>query len=157
MKAGFVTVFNALNEDDRKVFMRGVGNFKNKQLQKIEMIDDFQLLDTRDIQFRLSDLKKLEDGWFENQGKAPSVERLTELSELFDLYYTEDDNLPYIYPTPDGNLELEWIIDVELMLELDLSTFRGNLLKFKEDVDEEYTLDLNSSSDWRTLNKILKG
>lgn len=152
-------IFNALEEeDDQKVFIRGTGNFENRQLQRIEMIDDFRLLDSRDIQFRLSDLKNLEDGWFENQGIAPSTEKLTKLSELFDLYYTEDEPLPYIYPTLDGNLELEWTINnVELILEIDLSSLIGNLLIIKGDKDSEYSLDLNFPSGWNELNDILKG
>ncbi len=152
------SIHTALKEDNQKVFVRGTGNFKDQKLQKIEKIDDFQLLDPRDIQFKLNDLKNLGDGWFENTGKAPSAEGLTKLSELFDAYYTEDRNLPYIYPTPEGNLELEWsITDADVILGIDIDSLIGDLLIIYDDKDIQYDLNLNTSSDWKKLNDILKG
>lgn len=151
-------IFLALDADDQKVFVRGTGSFKNQKLQEIKAIDEFQLLDPRDIQYKLNDLKNLEEGWFENKGKVPSVSGLTKLSELFDAYYTEDGNLPYIYPTPDGNLELEWTTaDAELILGINIGSMTGDLLVIRSDSDSSYDLDLEDSSDWKRLNDVIRG
>ena len=150
--------YEALGKSDQKVFIRGTGSFKNQGLQKIEAIEDLQLLDPRDIQSRLNDLKDLKHGWLEGEGTVPSAEELTRLSELFDIYYKEDDNLPYIYPTPDGNLELEWTINgAELILEIDLSTLNGNILRICGETEDEFELNLNDQSGWNELDEILRG
>ncbi|MFF8544778.1 hypothetical protein ACF060_31330 [Streptomyces werraensis] len=55
---------------------------------------------------RLTDLSKLEDGWLDGYGKAPTVEALRRASLL-------GPALPqgitlYVYPTEGGGVSLEW-------------------------------------------------
>ena len=57
-------------------------------------------------------IRSLQDGWFEGEGKAPTVELLDwfeswflDLAERYDLR----EAYPYVFVAFDGGLELEWI------------------------------------------------
>ncbi len=54
---------------------------------------------------------------------------------------------PYIYPTVDGNLELEWTSADLLSMDLDLRTMSGILYAG----DEELNIDLNGPDGWECL------
>ena len=140
----------------QKVYIRGEGLFKDQKLQRIEVAEEFQLLDKLDVAYRLNELQYVEDGWMEDgSGIAPDKDALLKLSKLFDEYYWSDTVLPYTYPTPSGNIEMEWIFDDRtLILKVDLSTFRSETT----DTDNEDTthLDLNSEPGWKILNDLLK-
>jgi hypothetical protein len=83
------------------------------------------------VQGRLNELGKMEDGWSEGGGIAPSKEGLNWLSAMLKYYYEcdmDDSDLPiYIYPTIDGNVLLEWYIGCyNALLSIDFKTHIGN-------------------------------
>ncbi|MCL6445390.1 MAG: hypothetical protein K6T83_18350, partial [Alicyclobacillus sp.] len=56
---------------------------------------------------------------------------------------------PYVYPTPEGNVQIEWSIGkVEWSMAVNLSTYRGRLhglwMDSGQDVEAEYNLALHS-------------
>jgi hypothetical protein len=99
----------------------------------------------------------MEDGWMEDrEGIAPDKAALSKLANLFDAFYWSDKVLPYIYPTPLGDVEMEWTIKgTEFILEIFLSDFSGKMASSEND-EVEIELDLSSDSGWNELNEMLK-
>jgi len=151
-------VKRAFDEYDsgRKVYIRGEGLFKDQKLQKVENTEEFQLLDQLDIAYRLNELQYIEDGWMEDgSGLALDRNSLIKLSKLFDEYYWSDTVLPHIFPTPEGNIEMEWTLNGhELVLKIDLTTFKAEMIDIENETRTE--LDLNSDLGWKGLNDLLK-
>lgn len=149
---------NALNKHGvQKSFIRGRGQYKNKKLLKIDDVWELQLLDPRDVSSRLDELQNMENGWMEDgSGIAPDKAALLKLADLFDLFYWSDEELPYVYPTPSGDIEMEWrIADMDFILEISLPKFTGKLVS-SEDEYVETELDLESESGWDELNEKLR-
>jgi hypothetical protein len=126
------------------------------KLPRIKEVEEFILLDPSDVQSRLNDLRHMEDGWMEDgSGKAPDEKALSRLAELFESFYWSDKILPYTYPTPSGDIEMEWSInDMDFILEISLSDFKGKLVSSEND-GIEIELDLGSDSGWKELNRKL--
>jgi hypothetical protein len=151
-------VLKAFNEyEGQKVCIRGRGQYKDQKLLRIDVVEEFQLLDPLDVPSRLNELQQMENGWMEDgSGKAPDKAGLLKLADLFDSFYWSDEVLPYTYPTPSGDIEMEWRIgDTDFVLDITLSSFEGKLVLSDNDGDE-IKLDLGSELGWNELNKRLK-
>lgn len=117
------------------------GNLKNTS------IDSFQILDDRDVDYRLRELSGLKAGWGENGDEvAPDGGRIQLLIDLYD-EFGADLEPPLIFPTPDGNLQFEWDSDRFLELDLNLSDLTGILYCG----DEETGINLGSMDGWKGL------
>ena len=105
-----------------------------------------------DVAARLEEFRALEDGWFEDTGKAPDLKGLDWLADHFNRNFPDDLPLPYTFPTPKGGVEMEWLFDSQsIHLEIDIVEHRGNWLrydKYADDNEEERDLNLNDESDW---------
>ncbi len=55
-------------------------------------------------------LARLQDGWLEGAGKAPPAAEIEWFSDQFVMSYPRDLPLPFVCPTPDGGLFLEWTL-----------------------------------------------
>ena len=87
-------------ESKRKIKIEGVGLYnKFDKLIKIEEIKHITLLDSLDVFSRIHDLSKLQDGWYNGEGKSLSLANLTWFAETFETYYDTTLKLPYLYPT----------------------------------------------------------
>lgn len=151
-------VLNALSQyDGQKISIYGRGQYKDQKLLKIDVVEEFQKLDPLDVSYRLNELLSMEDGWMEDgSGIAPDKEALLKLAELFDMFFWSDDLLPYIYPTPSGDIEMEWKVgNTDFILDVVLSCFKGKLVSSEND-NVEIELDLGSEAGWNKLNGMLK-
>ena len=143
-----------------RVLVRGAGAFNQEnRLQSLTSVEHITALDPLDVPTRLGELKLIEDGWLEGGGLAPTREGLDWLSYNFDLFYEDDAALPYIYPTEDGGVRMEWSVASDAMiLEIDLGTRTGEWLWFdrnSEDSDE-LELNLDDSASWEWLSSRIR-
>ncbi len=78
-------------------------------------------------QLRIKELMQLRDGWMNGQGKAPSHLELQWLSERLARYFLSSVCQPFLYPTAEGNIRLEWTFGTnEASLEIDFNTHTGS-------------------------------
>lgn len=134
----------------RNMAITGEFNVKKGSLDNIS-IDDYQILEERDVDCRLRELSSLEGGWGETGREASlNKEMIQKLIDLYDEFGSEMRH-PLIFPTPDGNLQFEWDSDDLLELDLNLSNLKGTLYVF----DREHIIDLNLEEGWGTLLKVV--
>ncbi len=102
---------------------------------------------------RLNELSQLEDGWFDGEGLAPLEGAMAWLEESWRTHAAHLRE-PYIYPTLEGGLSLEWDKPgAGLTLEVDLSTKQARATL----ADDELSLDLGTESGWAQLSTLLQG
>ncbi|MEI6604820.1 MAG: hypothetical protein WCP35_05895, partial [Verrucomicrobiota bacterium] len=61
-----------------------------------------------DVAARCEELAQLKDGWLDGEGKAPTKEGLAAFTQAWDGASAEALPLPYLYPTPEGGIQMEW-------------------------------------------------
>ena len=108
---------------------------------------------------QLNDLRELQDGWLDGDGKAPSSDSLDWLHEAFECKFPLDAPEPHIYPTENGGVQAEWSIGPnEITLDIDLETHLGDwhVLEMESDDVSEQTLNCNDDADWRWLVDRIK-
>ena len=131
---------------------------RSGKLKAVDSIQQVSTLDPLDIAVRLHDLAKLEDGWLDGSGLAPSHEGLSWLTEAFASFYLADLPLPSLYPTPEGGIQAEWMFgrdDTSLTIDLQRKTGDYDRLHLDtQDFDEEQ-LVLDDEAGWRRLGELL--
>lgn len=131
---------------------------KHDKILSISRVHSIDRLDPLDIPSRIEDLKKLNNGWLDGQGLAIKTEGVNWFSTFFGEKFTSDLPLPYLFPTPDGNIQLEWNSESQsLNIEIDLETKKGISFQISK-VDKKITeseLDLNNDSGWSKLNSLV--
>ncbi len=148
------TIIEAFSGYRRKVrlVLRGMGKFdRQNRLLGVEPVDQISRLDPTDVRSRLDELRRLEDGWLDGDGKAPGSEELEWLAAGFDQHYPDDLPLPYLYPTSEGGVRVEWSLsDYEVSLEVNLATHRAywHLLELETHADRAREMDLDNENDW---------
>jgi len=146
-------------ENKSKILVEGTGKVDSSgKLISIEEVDKLTLLDDLDVQFRLDELSLLKDGWLEGNGISPSDDGLSWISESFDKYFHPNLDLPYIYPTPDGNIQAEWEMkNWSVTLDVQLNNKIGYYHAFETISSKEIERDINLSTEsgWSELNILL--
>ena len=157
----YKTIMNTFDEYDSNthVSIQGEGIYnRNDKLIKINSIDTMDILDPLDVSFRLSELSKLKDGWYNSEGIAIDKQGLINFENLFEEYFDETLPLPAIFPTVEGNIQLEWTIDQkEISLEIGLKDLNSEFLLVNLDSHNilEDNLNLNKKIDWDKLIQYL--
>ena len=103
---------------------------------------------------RVEQLRLLKDGWLDGYGTALNQDGLTWFVEHFPIELS----LPYLYPTAEGGLRVEWSnIDSEMSLDINLSTKSAiwHKLCYTKDKTETEILNLNES--WQRLIVLVNG
>lgn len=103
---------------------------------------------------RLNELRTLEDGWLDGKGVAPSSTGLDWLEQRFVSNYSEELPSPFLYPTAEGGVQIEWTIGgCEASLEIDLANHQAHwhCLNLKTAADSFYDFNLDDTSDWAAL------
>ena len=125
----------------------------------VQDITDITLLHPRDIDQQVESLRAVSPGWANGEGEAINAEGLTWLHEaLLTKISFGDATMPYLYPTEDGNVSVEWTIGTTIAdLEIDLHTHQGlwgqsNRITLD---NFERNLNLDEDSDWQWLSDIL--
>lgn len=151
------TILEAFNgyKTGTRVLMQGIGRFnRHYKLMGFESVEHINVLDPLDVPARLDELSLLKDGWLEGTGSAPIAAGIVWLSDKFAQVYPEDLPLPFVYPTADGGIRLEWSLDPhDVTLEIDLAKHTAGLheLNLTSDEDREQILNLDEPADWKRL------
>lgn len=135
----------------RHMMISGRFDVRKDGTRKARSIESVQVLDPLDVNYRLMELSSMRDGWGEHGDEvAPKGELLCRLMDLYD-ELCGDMRLPYIYPTVDGNIQMEWDSDDLMEMEVDLESMRGTLYHG----DCETGIDLNSEEGWNRLSELV--
>ena len=148
-------------EGGQKVLIKATGTFNaSDKLKSIHDVEEMTLLDEFDVPTRLEELALLRQGWLDgDQGEPLSEEGLVWLAECFESYFnSEEVPLPAAFPTPEGNVQLEWTFERrEVSLEVNLTSKGANY--FELDITTNTTkceeLNLAIEADWRALMMML--
>ncbi|OIN59962.1 hypothetical protein [Arsenicibacter rosenii] len=154
------TITQAFNEYEKGALVSikatGIYNEQDK-LINIDAFESMDILDPYDVKVRLNQLSEIKDNWYEGSGVAPGVEFLKKFGEYFASYYNLSLPLPAIFPTLEGNIQLEWNLPkAKVLLEVYRNGFYSELLLSNdEDLFEEVNLNLDDQNDWIKLNNII--
>ena len=105
----------------------------------------------------LQALGQLQAGWQDGEGLALNRVALDRLALLF-RHYDRSLPCPYVYPTLDGGVRLEWSLGAwEVSLDLSLATFEAELhaVNVHTQACQEQALSLASRDGWIQLNATL--
>lgn len=155
------TVLDAFNgyKDGQIIQIEGIGRFNRfEKIQSIESIEHIVILDPMDVFARLDELKGLREGWLDGKGFAPSEKGLDWIADKFATYYPETAQDPFIYPTAEGGIQLEWTIghhDVSLDISFDTYIGIWHCLNLESMSDTEKELNLESADDWQWITSTL--
>ncbi len=106
------------------------------------------------VSTRLNELRLLSDSWLDGKGLAPSSGGLDWLTKSFEASYPYDLPPPFVYPTAEGGVQLEWTLgEHELSLEVDLSSHQAewHCLDLKTQQDCHRILNLDNADGWAWL------
>lgn len=145
--------FNGYREGVR-VSLQGVGRFnRTERLLAIESVEHISVLESTDIAARLDEFRLLRNGWLNGKGLAPSEVGLDWLTGQIESLYPEELPTPFLYPTAEGGIQVEWTIGVhEVSLEISLADHNGEWhalnLDTQDDFDRELNLDERQNWEW---------
>lgn len=146
--------------NQQRVRVSGVGRFDlSNKLLELVIVEHVLLLDPLDIVVRIDELKQLRNGWLDGKGEALDAKKLDWVIEAFQNYYSDDSKLPYLFPTPEGNLLAEWsLVENSVSLEIDLETRIADwhVLNLTSNGEETEQLDMNKSDSWAWISKAVK-
>jgi len=138
------------------VSLKGVATFDSwDRLQKLVSVDSLEVTKNYAISTRFDEISQLENGWFEGIGLAPDADALACVSEKLIIDYPEKLPLPQIAPKQDGNLLLEWNVEGDPSLDIDLANSQASFHAFgtlNEDVERDFNLD---AAGWQALFAFL--
>lgn len=149
------TVLGAFNgyRSGVRILLQGIGLFsRSERLLGFDSIEHASLLDPQDVLSRLDELRQMQDGWLEGRGVALSARGIDWLGEAFSRNYPDELPLPFVYPTEEGGIRLEWAIepfDVSLDIDLVGHTAGWHALNAQVDAEEEKVIDLSREEAWR--------
>jgi hypothetical protein len=113
------------------------------------------------IEQQIEDLKKkdLKDGWYDGEGKGLPKKYLNETCLLLKNNYNSINPTPYIYPSTEGGITLEWSFrkyEVSLEINIKYKTAYWHCLNTSTDKIEENNLDLIKSKSWDFINDRIR-
>lgn len=111
--------------------------------------------DSKQFVLRLNELRSLQNGWLDGKGLAPACIGLDWLANEFASNYSTDLPQPFVYPTAEGGVQLEWTIgDHEASLEIDLTSHQAqwHCVNLKTESDSIRDVDLDDVRNWTRLN-----
>ena len=156
-------VFTAFNEYKNKTYvsLKGVALYNwNDKLSKIEEIEYIDVLDPLDVSLRINNLLKLGSNWYEGQGKQLNQNLLITFGDLFNSYFDSKLPLPAIFPTVDGNIQLEWKrVNKNITMNIELSTLKTVFFYYNDldDSDEyEEEIGLENKDKWDSINNLIE-
>ena len=147
----FLKAFNGYKDDIRVLVEGVVKHNPQDSLIALESVERVSILDPLDVPARLDELRGMQDGWLEGDGKAPPHSGLDWLSHAFQRLYPDDIPLPYTYPTFEGGIQCEWSLGrFCIEIEIDLDTRKADWIRFERKADfyEEETLNLDAPGAW---------
>lgn len=114
------------------------------------------MLTKKDFADRIEWLRGIKDGWYNGDSLGIDSAGLDWFTNVWQHQIViwnslkEDEAhrwIPYMYPTPEGHISVEWSIGMEMIVDLKAQT---GLLWFDDD-KEDITLDLNKMESWSII------
>ncbi len=141
-----------------RVRIEGIGIFdRDDRPRGFEQIEHVMILDPLDVTVRIDELSLLEYGWLgDDEGLPLDKAGLGWLAGRFIAIDFEKFRLPYLFPTPEGNVLAEWsIAGHSVSLEIDLLEKEGQWhdLNLVTNEETEMSFDLSNHSDWLDIAK----
>lgn len=134
----------------------GVGSYDSyERLQKIISIESLNIIKNHAISARFDEISQLKNGWFGGSGLAPDADSLFGVAEKLIADYPEKLPLPQIFAKQDGNILLEWKVEGDPSLDIDLTNLQANYHAFganDEDMESDFNLD---AAGWQSLFAFL--
>ena len=122
-------------------------------------------VDPLDIEVQLDTLRSLEMGWADGLQPAQSwgagygtvlnQEGLNWLASQFDRFYAASLPRPYLYPTPEGGVQAEWLRephDASLEIDLELHSAEWHCLNLETKDSVIKLLNLEEAASWAWLS-----
>ena len=103
------------------------------------------------ISNQISDLRKLETGWYEGYGVKPKLNGLNWLEKVMVQWFPGDIPQPHLYPTVLGDISAEWSIgNKEVSLAVNLETHEGiwHVIFIGGGESELQTFNCNQKDNW---------
>lgn len=157
------TVFTAFNEYKNKTYvsLKGVALFNwNDKISKIEEVEYLDVLDSLDVSLRINNLLKLENNWYDGQGKSLNQKDLITFGDLFNSNFNNKLPLPAIFPKLDGNIQLEWKKEFKnIIMNVELCTLKSDFFYYNDNEDSddyENQIILDKKENWDSLNKLIE-
>lgn len=148
-------------KDGARVVLQGIGRLnRSEKLVGFESVEHVSMLDALDVLARLDELRLLKAGWLEGTGHALSVAGIDWFSDLFSRHYPDDLPSPFVYPTGEGGIRLEWSGEgSEASMEVDLENRQAHwhTLELATDEETERTLTLDQPEEWSWLAAQVRG
>ena len=109
------------------------------------------------ISSQINDLKQLKDGWFNGDGKVVSAEGWDWVEKHLNSYFA-DMPTPYLYPTIEGGIRVEWSVgnngwEVSLDINPAEQTGYWHAFRLRDDMTEEQSLNLNDPRQWGWISE----
>ena len=134
----------------------GIGAYDSyERLQKVISIESLEVTKNYAISARFDEISQIENSWFEHGGLAPDADRLSGVSEKLIADYPDKLPIPLIVPKQDGNILLEWKVEGDPSLDIDLTSLQASYHAFgadDEDVERDFNLD---AAGWQSLFTFL--
>jgi hypothetical protein len=109
---------------------------------------------------RLDEMAILNDGWLNGEGFKLHSIGLSWFKSTWDKLWPKHVIEPYVYPTLDGSVSLEWDAkDISICVEVNLSTRQAELI-VQEDylvLLENYEIDLTAIEAWEQMAQTVHG
>ena len=117
---------------------------------------------------QIQKLLRLEDGWLDGEGIAPGVEELDGFYESISRFYSENLPYPFIYPTLEGDIQIEWekmslfeLISIDISCYINLKKHTGDFHILVTDTSgadnvSECFIDLDKKEGWVHFIDLIK-
>ncbi len=143
-----------------RVLLKGVGSYNRlEKLQSVVSVDHISVLDANDVPARLDEFRSLVNGWLDGKGRAPSRAGLDWFSAAFESQYPDELPLPYVYPTAEGGLQIEWSLaghEVSLEVSIESKQAHWHILNLATQAEAARELQLTQADDWVWINAEIR-
>ena len=146
-------VFNGYRRGLQAHF-RGTG-LKNSagRIVEVNRITHLHIMDNPlNISDQLDDIRKLNNGWLDGEGTAPSRDGINWIESKLRMYIPSNFPPLYLYPTEAGGILIEWSIESnESSIEVDLESHIGiwHELNVQSGEDDEREFNLDQAANWQ--------
>jgi hypothetical protein len=144
---------------ERWALISGIGMLDtSQQLLRVEEADSIELLDPLDPIVQIEQLRQLPAGWLDGKGAPPSAQLLDQISAWLESHL-RGEQLPRLYPTPEGGVEAEWLIgrlDLSIEFEPGSNTVQWHAMDLDRNTVEEDTVPLHDAEKLQALGKKLE-
>lgn len=140
-----------------KITAKIIGSFNSADvLHKVVEVKDAEPLPNYELATRFEAILGLKAGWHDGEGESLATEAIQNLADKITATYPDTIPLPYLYPTQDGTLLLEWELSDSPSLEIDANTNTARYCDLAMEDDAEETFDLSGDDSWKQLFEYLE-